>query len=187
MTYINDTIFSFLNGFALQYAWLDMLIIFFAEHVPYIVLGVVLLLFWHQRKEGVRAITALGMVLVSAGLAYLFADIIKDIVASPRPFLVASDVNLVFMHGGMDAYPSGHAAFFFALAFGLYWDYPRFAWWFLLVAFLISIARVTAGIHWPIDVGGGFLLGGVVAVLVHLIYSYMRKSARVKDNEHPHI
>jgi len=169
MNTLNDTLFTFLNSFALQYAWLDVLIVFLAEYLPWVVaVSVFIFFFFDKNKQG--RVVQLTLVLISAFGATVVSDIIKEAVASPRPFLALSDINVLFIHGGMDSFPSGHAAFFSALAFAFYFYNKSIAKWFLAGAILISIARVVAGIHWPVDIFAGFVLGGVVALAVRGLY-----------------
>jgi undecaprenyl-diphosphatase len=72
-------------------------------------------------------------------------------------------------HSVSSSFPSGHAAFFFALSTVLllynkkFYPRPKF-WWgaglfFFLASFLISIARVFVGIHWPSDILAGAAIG----------------------------
>ena len=72
---------------------------------------------------------------------------------------------------GENSFPSAHAAFFFALAAAMYARRSRWAWPFVVVAVLISTARVAAAVHWPGDVLTGALLGLVVAWLVQFFYN----------------
>ena len=63
------------------------------------------------------------------------------------------------------SFPSGHSAFYFALAFSLFYFNKKWGWWFTVLAFFMGLARIFTGVHYPSDILGGALLG-LVSVLV---------------------
>ena len=64
------------------------------------------------------------------------------------------------------SFPSGHAAFFFALAMAVYFYNKKWGTWFFATAILITVARVIAGVHYPPDILGGAVIGIMVAYIV---------------------
>jgi len=179
MNTLNETLFTFFNSFALQYVWFDTLVVFFAQSLPWVLaIGVFVFFFFDKNKEG--RLIRLALVLVSAFAATFVSDIIKEFVASPRPFLALSELNVLFIHGDMDSFPSGHATFFSALAVALYFHNKTIAHWFLAGAVLISISRVVAGIHWPIDILAGFALGAIVALVIGGAWIYAKRMWNTK-------
>ena len=65
------------------------------------------------------------------------------------------------------SFPSDHAAFFFAIAVGMWFSFRRLAWlllaWSILV---IALPRLYLGLHYPSDVLGGAALGIGTTLLV---------------------
>src|SRR3989344_3756735 len=159
---INNSIFYFLYSFAHQSALVDNLIVFFAVYFPYLVilLALVLLFFYHGK-------TAKEVLLVfsSAGAAWLVAKIIKTLIHASRPFISLPDMNPLFFETGY-AFPSGHATFFMALGVSIFFYHKKAGYLFMLFALVIGLARVAAGVHFPLDILGGFILGGAVSGLV---------------------
>ena len=41
----------------------------------------------------------------------------------------------------------------------------------MFFALLIGLARIMAGVHFPIDILGGFIIGSLIAFLVKYLYS----------------
>jgi undecaprenyl-diphosphatase len=61
------------------------------------------------------------------------------------------------------SFPSGHAATSFAGATMLSAFAPRYRWVFFTLATLIAFSRIYVGVHWPIDVVAGAVLGAALA------------------------
>ncbi|MCD8527877.1 MAG: phosphatase PAP2 family protein [Candidatus Pacebacteria bacterium] len=118
-------------------------------------------------KERARHIFLyLGTGLLAGAVAYIG----KVIFRTGRPFEVLADVEPLFLYGGGDSFPSGHALVFFALAY-VAWFHDRHVGIFAyIVAVLITLARVIAGIHFPVDIIGGAILGTLLAYGVVRMY-----------------
>ncbi len=177
---MNNTIFFYLYNFAHQSVFLDWLIVFCANNFGYIMifLAVIFLIFhtdgvfdyrtpFLQLKNKLKEIS---LVFSSAIAAYIFEYILKSFMPSPRPFLFFENVKPLFLHGGMDSFPSGHAMFFGALAMSLYFVHKRIGYMYFAVAIIVGLARVAAGVHFPIDILVGYILGISIAVIFKLIF-----------------
>lgn len=67
------------------------------------------------------------------------------------------------------SFPSNHAANIFALAMVLSWYYRKlFLLWFT-IAVIVGFSRVYVGVHYPLDVVAGALVGITCAICVILI------------------
>lgn len=118
-------------------------------------------------KEGVYI--TIG-VCIAWGISYAM----KLIFAMPRPFLrFAEDVIPLFPYGGFDSFPSGHATLFAALALSIYLYHKKIGIFFIFIALAISITRVISGVHFPVDILVGWILGCGSVLFVH--YFFRRK------------
>ena len=160
---MNEDLFNIIYGLAHQSAIFDQVIIFCAVWLPWLVgaLAIIIALSLASRDRVPRRAAFIISVPI---IAWLIAHVIKIILAWPRPTLVFDTVQPLFSADGA-AFPSGHATLFFALGFALYPFHPRLATWVSISAIVISFARVAAGIHWPSDILGGFLLAGLVVFI----------------------
>jgi len=171
---MNYAFFFFLYGLAHQSKIFDDIIIFFAVYFPYlvIILAGLFLLFHHEvfgAAEPFRVFMQkkkeILLVFFSGIVAYLVADILKIFIHTPRPFDAFSSVHALISETGY-SFPSGHATFFMALAFSLFFSHKKAGYVFMFFALIIGIARIIAGVHFPIDILGGFVLGALVAFLM---------------------
>lgn len=74
------------------------------------------------------------------------------------------------------SFPSGHAATSFACATLLAWLTPLPRVPLFVLAGLIALSRVYDGVHYPLDVVGGAVLGLLVATALRLLAEALRRS-----------
>ena len=167
----NILIFYFINrGLENQLLNFIMpLITDFGSIVAWIIICISLYIFGGQNSKKVAVLGILALFF-----ANIVVYILKVVIAEPRPFMVLPNVDLLITETGSDSFPSGHTASSFAAAtviglkskiningknYGLI--YPLLAF-----AALIGFSRIYIGVHYPIDVLFGALIGIISAVLV---------------------
>lgn len=157
---MNNAIFFFFYNLAHQSKIFDGLIIFLAVYFIYIVavLALLFLLRCFNWKEFI-------LVGISGSVAWFLAKVFKIFFHTPRPFDVFPQVQSLFIETGY-AFPSGHTMVASAIAFALFFIHKKVGYVFMILALVIGLARVVAGVHFPIDILGGFILGGVIAYTV---------------------
>ena len=185
---MNNNIFYFFYNLAHKSVFLDKVIIFIAEPLAYFVIvsAIIFVLFHHDIFTPKQGFGGFGvfkkaflnfkqkwreivLVFFSSISAWVLAYVLKILFHTSRPFLVLPDVTPLWIESGY-AFPSGHATFFMALAVAVYLSHKKAGYVFITFAFLIGLARITAGVHFPIDIFGGFVLGSGVAYLVNYFY-----------------
>ena len=112
---------------------------------------------------------ALEAMVAAVFSRFVFSEIIRHFYNKPRPVEVISGLQKLIEQTPGGSFPSGHAAFFFAIA-GTVFIYDR-KWGiaFFIGALLMGVARVYAGIHWPIDIVGGAALGFASSLIINLL------------------
>ena len=173
---MNNQIFFFFYNFTHQSGFFDKLVVFFAVYFPLAILfSVGVFLLYHSgvyKRENFNKIVITKLILNSlvvfgpAFFAFLIATILKEIIHIDRSFVQFSKISPLFNPNQEYAFPSTHASIFSALAFSIFFLHKKVGYIFMLFALLIGLARITAGVHFPIDIFGGFILGAVVAYLV---------------------
>lgn len=175
---LNDNIFYFLHSFANRSATLDQVIILTADILPYLIL-VSLGFFYFVIADPdnfydfssflkTHAKEILGVffsLLVTTFAVYG----LKAAFAIPRPFDSLPEVLSLLPETGY-AFPSAHSAFFMALAVSVLPFHKKFGYALVFLAFMIGIARIVAGVHYPIDILGGFVIGAAISYAVAYFY-----------------
>ncbi len=165
---MNIFLFKSLNHFAGIFLWFDAAVIFVAEYLGYCLVALFLffIFFDRDRKMETRIVI---FTLFSAGVSRLvFTEIIRFLYFVPRPFEALPDVKLL-LHSTEPSFPSGHAAFFFALAMAVFLFHKKTGIAYFLGAIIISLSRIVAGIHWPLDILAGTAVGIISAVLIYYL------------------
>ena len=122
------------------------------------------------------------LLLVSVSLLILFTDqftnFIKYYISRPRPCHVedlTSIIRLVKQDcGGAFGYFSGHASNSFALAFffsRLLYNIKCLPTLLILFAFLVSYSRIYIGVHYPLDVFSGSIMGSLSGYIGYYFWS----------------
>lgn len=168
-------IFRAINDLALKNTWLDTFGLFFAIDFPYILTFCLLLLlvfnFGKYRKIVFQS-------LVSGFLARGITEFIRLFVDKPRPF-VNNEVNFLHIKTFIEdissrSFPSGHASFFFGISTVLFFYNKKLGIIFFLASLPIVIARIYCGIHWPLDIAGGLIVGIISGILVFKVYEKIK-------------
>ncbi len=172
--------FQFINGLAGRLWPLDWLAVFFADYFGYFLILIVPILFLRE-KNGKKRIYFFSLTVLSLILSRgIITEIIRFFYYRPRPFVVLGFQPLVD-HVQSGSFPSGHAAFFFAMALSVFYFNKLWGWRFLALATVISLARVFAGVHWPLDILAGAFIGLGSVFLIWKILPLSEKSSLEKE------
>ena len=136
----------------------------------FIVIAAISALYW--RRPAIFMYVLLGTLL-----ADLLSLVIRYAVGRDRPPIDYPDPVPLVRLPGNPAFPSGHAATSFAAAALLSWLTPLPKVPLFVLAGLIAFSRVYVGVHYPLDVIGGALLGLAVATALRRLVEARRRSS----------
>ncbi len=102
--------------------------------------------------------------------SWLLSESIKRITKIPRPYITHNTIH-TFTHSSGYSFPSEHAAVYSALAFLAFSIDIRLGIITTIVAFIIGISRINLGVHYPVDV----LVGWIVGILVAFVFTHFFK------------
>ena len=102
--------------------------------------------------------------VLAHALAGVAVQILKHLIGRPRPRWTHQEAFEYgpSWQGGLDAFPSGHAAASFAVAAVLARSFPEWRGLWYGGALFVGMARVVGGSHFPTDVLGGAVLGFLI-------------------------
>jgi undecaprenyl-diphosphatase len=122
------------------------------------------------RRWGVFALT-----VIAVALADWSATGLKALIGRPRPPVRYAEPKTLVPLPHDASFPSGHAATSFAAATMLSLSFPRFAPFLYVLAVAVAFSRVYVGVHYPLDVLGGAVLGVTVAAVLRWLVSRGRR------------
>lgn len=150
------TIFELIYGLSFRSDFMDSVLVFFAQQLPYVIVA---LPFVFLLKDFKRYLLLPGLALLAAGFArFAIVDIIRSLFFRDRPF-TEDGIVFLFEHAPTASFPSGHASFFFALSTVIFFYNRKAGYLFFIVSALMAIARVASGVHWPLDILAGAAVG----------------------------
>lgn len=159
--------------------WLDSIMPYFRHKIFWapLYIFIVTFLIWNFPRNGLLIIL---FTVLTVGLSdTASSQWVKKTVQRSRPCndeLIRDQVVLRIRCGGGYSFTSSHATNHAALAFFLFFlfrDESR-VWRYLLLfwAFTVGMAQIYVGVHYPLDVLGGLILGGTIGTV--LAYLYLR-------------
>jgi tRNA U34 2-thiouridine synthase MnmA/TrmU len=153
---LDQVVFEKLNQFVEKNKIIDNLTVFFGHYSGFILAGILLYLLFtdyaHNYDMVAKAMTA-GILS-----RFIFAVFIHKFFPKKRPF-IENPVKLLLHPKFTSSFPSGHASFFFAVSMVVYFFNPMLGKIFFLISSLMGVSRVIGGVHWPVDVVFGAILG----------------------------
>ncbi|MCE5314315.1 MAG: phosphatase PAP2 family protein [Armatimonadota bacterium] len=121
-----------------------------------------IMLGWWANKENLRRAGYAGLTaLAFSGVAVQIAKHLWD---RPRPLLSMFDVRVVNETLFAHSFPSGHTTTAFAVIVACCIFLPKLRWLLIPLAFATGLSRVYLGVHFPLDVAYGALIGSLVGV-----------------------
>ena len=185
---IDQSIFTFINQ-SLSNNFFDNFLVFIRNKYVWLPLYMFLIAFFifNFKKKGL-IIILIAFITVSIS-DFTSAGLIKPTVERLRPCNdigenpnVISRVNC----GGGYSFPSSHASNHFAL--GVYFFLIFFSlskvvsYSFLIWAGLISFAQIYVGVHYPIDILGGLILGSIIGFLEFKFFKQIENRYFIKNS-----
>ncbi len=149
----------------------------------WIAVGILLIVYQKTRKTGI-------LLLISLLLTHLINNyFLKFLIERPRPYEVLEGVRLVIGKVAETSFPSGHSATAFGSAFVIFLrERGWLRWTAISLAVLMAFSRLYVGVHYPLDVLVGSIIGIMIASLVvyvekKLVKSSSRRRRRKKSSK----
>jgi undecaprenyl-diphosphatase len=129
-----------------------------------------------------RRYTVVGTLLLAIVVSESLSFRLREAIGRDRPPVRFVEPEPIISTPHTHSLPSGHSTTAFAAATILGAYFPRFRPAFYVLAALIAWSRVVVGVHYPLDVLAGAVLGVVLGLLVlralPLLARALRRSQR---------
>lgn len=158
-----------LNG---HFGILDKLMIFGATYLIYLVILFIFILVLKGKTPEKKAFL---LILLGLPVAFLLIQIIHIFFYEPRPFVAFHFPPIV--PEKIDAsFPSRHATISAIIAFSYVLFKSKWSPIFLFLMLWIGISRIYVGVHYPLDILGGFITGSISLVIAKQIFKLIKTS-----------
>lgn len=167
MSHIDYGIFQIINHLAISERFFNPLMIFLAEKAEYLFFAGIIIYWFYPKSENRKMVVG---AILAACVALSINGEIGHFFYRNRPF-VTHHVNWLIPHAKNASFPSDHATAAFVIATSIWIWKKRAGWLWLVLAAGIALSRVWTGVHYPLDVITGMLIGVGVAFATHFLVS----------------
>jgi undecaprenyl-diphosphatase len=147
---------------------MNALIIFIAEYLYLIIIGISLYAFIKIDQKNRKNIFLFSTATLV--LSFFLSRILNYFIQSPRPFVVDPSINSLFYHIPNNGFPSDHTLLTMSLAALVYMFNRQLGIILSIGAVLIGVSRVVAQVHHPVDIFGSIMIAWVASLLMYYIF-----------------
>lgn len=178
-----DTALFFFINVTLQNSFFDWFMPFITKKTHWFpVWGILIVgLLWKGGKKGRLVVLLIIPVIILSD--QLSAHVLKPLIARQRPCVALDGVHLLVNRNTSLSFPSAHAANFFAVATYFSYFFPKYRWVYFAAAFFVALSRVSIGVHYPLDIIGGGILGAACAYTVIWSWRQIERQLESRRNK----
>lgn len=174
---LNNTLFLMINATPASAQWEISLATFLAKDLILIVpLLAAAMWLWGERRQVHAQRHLVVKVALAIAVSLTLSWTMGQLFPHERPFV--ANIGYNFLHHSADnSFPSDHGTviFTFALAF-LFWHRLWSGLVLMTIGVAIAWSRVYLGVHWPMDMLGGFLCGLVGCMVAQILWLFVGAS-----------
>lgn len=167
--------------------WLDPIMLLLSSFTTWIIVCIAIMALMIYKGGRWRFYAPIGL-LITIGANAAINNIIKNIVARPRPIHVEAYKGIIHSIETYErsySFYSGHSSNSFAMILFaiLYFRNKTFTCFSLLWAIAVAYSRMYLAKHYPIDVFTGIIVGSIVGIICYKLFeSFQEKKLRPNTN-----
>ena len=173
---MDENVFLWLNGYVGKAPAFDAVIeLVVSDYLVPVALALTLLGLWFAGDTTSRSRYQYGIIaaVFAVALSNGSIEILNNFVFRDRPF-VDHEVSLLFYEPTDSSFPANAAALAFGVSTAVWSFNRRVGNALLAVSTLYAFSRVYAGVHYPLDVIAGGLIGIIAAAVAHAMVRLLR-------------
>lgn len=132
-----------------------------------------ILLIWKGGRRG--RIVAFLIIPILVAADQTSSSILKHTFDRLRPCKVLDNVRLLIPCGSGYSFPSSHATNISAAFMPFIYYYGKYAAVWIIIILLVGFSRIYVGVHYPLDVLGGFVVGTTISILFIFLFRIVEK------------
>lgn len=174
---LNTFLFTVVHQGAGQYLLLDRFFVILTSYVAYAVIASVLVYFLciiplrtSEPVERLRRLAQGAELALSLFITWAVVWALKVLIAHPRPFVVLADAMPLVQAAPLESFPSSHAALTMAAAIAVLPFQRHTAHLLIAFSLVVALSRLYVGVHYPLDIGAGLLIGFLIPKLIHRVF-----------------
>jgi len=152
---LNTALFLQIFSLSQTYPFLNLTLILITDYLVFIMFFIIALF---GLFGGLRDRKTLVLTILSIPLAYLIINILNILVFEPRPFITLP-IEALVPDPTTPSFPSRHATWSAVATFAPLFYKTRYFIFHLIFMILVGFSRIFVGVHYPLDVLSGFLVG----------------------------
>ncbi len=159
---------------------MNTLIIFGAKYLVYLLILIAIFYIFNQDRKKQREIVILALIVLP--LSYVIAKLASLLYYDPRPFVTgppAGGFVPLVAHVADNGFPSDHTLLASAVAVVIFSFNKKIGIALFVLALIVGISRVLAGVHHTIDILGSMAIAVVVFYAVNLLII-----PKIKNSKH---
>lgn len=164
---LDEQLFKLINSHSnIYFDYLFSTISYLGEYgIIWIIISIICLLY--DDKNGK---TVFMLLMLAILFSFLLNDVlIKNVFFRERPYLALENIHQLGISWTNSSFLSSHASLSVSSAIILIYFYPKAKYLIYFFVFFMLYSRIYLGMHYPLDVIGGFLVGLITGfVLVYL-------------------
>jgi undecaprenyl-diphosphatase len=171
---LDTQLFLFLNGLHSPF-WDTLMWVISDKEFWYPFYGILILaMVWRYKWNAVAILIFIALLITLSDQISVkgFKEVFERLRPSHNPEIKHLIHTVKGYRGGQFGFVSSHAANTFAMAFftSRLFRNRYYSWFFFIWAAVVSYSRIYLGVHYPLDIIGGALLGVLLGFLIFRLY-----------------